>query len=193
MNRVTARLGQTRWWLPTLFSLLTFGAFVILFQLEGRFEVLTGVPVFDTQNDLTPAALMQQLPLYQGRALEAYHAFAAFDYLLPLIAGLFQVFLLAFLLRSLTWDTGRTLIRLGLPLLPLLGTLSDWLENTALLSILAAAPQPAAWLVDAAILFKRMKLIFLFSGTSLVLLLAVALVVNRGLAILRRRRVMVVL
>ena len=59
-------------WRFALIAVLNAAAFAALFALEDRFEVITGVPVFDTQNGLTPAALVKQLPLYQGEALTAY-------------------------------------------------------------------------------------------------------------------------
>ena len=66
MSRLNALLIRTSRspWRFALVAALNAGAFAVLFALEDRFEAITGLPVFDTQNYLTPAALEQQLPLY---------------------------------------------------------------------------------------------------------------------------------
>lgn len=153
-------------WRFALLAVLNALSFAVLFALEDRFEVTTGLPVFDTQNDLTPAALVQQLPLYQGEALEAYLTFAAFDFVFPFVAALFLAVTWALLLRVTPWQLAQRLLAWGLPLYAFLGTGFDYLENLGLLSVLVM-DAPSAFAVDAAVLFKRLKLAALALSSAL--------------------------
>jgi hypothetical protein len=149
------------WWaLPLTFALNT-ASLLILFWLEDRFEALSGVPTFDTQNDLTAATLLNQLPRYQGEAASAYAAFSAFDFIFPFVSALFITVLWFLLLRLNKSQLAATLLRVGLPLFPLFTTLADYLENVSLLSILNAGGIPAPALIQMALLFKQTKLTLL--------------------------------
>jgi hypothetical protein len=158
-----------------LVIVLNFAAFGILFSLEEQFEALAGVPTFDTQNDLTAATLRAQLPLYTGDARDAYLRFIAFDFVFPLVAGLFSAVMWALLLRANNWPLAARLLRWNLPLLPLLGTLFDYAENVGLLLILNNGA--ADGLVAAALTAKQLKLTMLAitgAGSGALLVFAAA-------------------
>jgi hypothetical protein len=152
-------LGVSRKWRWVVaFVVLNFASFGILFALEGAFEALTSTPVYDTQNDLTQAQILEQLPLYQGEARDAYLRFAAFDFVFPLVSALFITLIWTLLLRLNRGRIAARLLAWRVPLLPLLITLFDYLENVGLLLVLAAAPSPDPALMEFALAFKRLKL-----------------------------------
>lgn len=185
MGLVTA--ASRRWWVIVLVFVLNFAAFSTLFALEDAFEALSGgVPTFDTQNDLTQALIVEQLPLYQGETRAAYLRFAAFDFVFPLVAGSFLTLLCTLLLRVNPLPIAQRLLAFGLPLIPLLGTLWDYLENVSLLSILQLGPSPL--LLDAAIFFKRLKLLFLFSNGPLIGGILILLIVYAVQRVLENRK-----
>lgn len=173
-----------RWWAVVLVFGLNFAAFSILFALEDQFEALAGVPTFDTQNDLTADLLREQLPLYVGEARAAYERFAAFDFVFPLVAGVFIAVILTLLLRINPLPIAARLLAWNLPLVPLIGTLWDYLENVSLLTILNAGANLTPTMIDAALLFKRLKLIWLFANGPLIVLVLVLLIV--GIVLARR-------
>jgi hypothetical protein len=144
-----------------VFIFLNVAAFAILFSLEGQFEALSGAPTFDTQNDLTSARLLQQLPLYQGEARDAYYRFVAFDFVFPLVAALFLTVWWIVFLQLNTFPLAARLLRWGLPFLPLLTTLWDYLENVCFLLILNSGSTVSTAVIEAALLFKQLKLAFL--------------------------------
>ena len=165
-------------WRFALLAVLNVSSFAALFALEDRFEAITGLPVFDTQNGLTPEALGQQLPVYQGEALEAYLYFAAFDFVFPFVAALFLAVTWALLLRVTPWRLTRLLLAGGMPLYAFLGTGFDYLENLSLLSVLAM-DAPSRLVVEAAIFFKRLKLAALgLSGALTEVLVVLALIAS---------------
>lgn len=174
-----------KWWALLLVFILNAAAFGILFSLEDQFEAITGIPVYDTQNDLTPDRLLQQLPLYTGEARSAYLRFAAFDFIFPLVAAVFIAVLWALLLRLNRWRITQQLLLWNLPLVALLVTLWDWLENVSLLMILNTGTTSGQTLVDAALLFKRLKLLFLMLNGTLTGVLVVLLVLQVTYRIVR--------
>lgn len=174
--------ASRRWWAVLLAFLLNSAALLILFNLEDQFEALSGVPTFDTQNDLTQALIVEQLPRYQGDALAAYLRFAAFDFVFPLVGGIFIAVIVALLLRLNTRPYAQRLLGWGLPLLPLLTTGWDYLENVSLLAILTGGAAPT--LMSAALLFKQLKLAFLSASGPLVIVLAALLAID----LIRRRQ-----
>lgn len=174
LNKLTGSLVAVsrRWWLCALALVLNITSFQVLFALEDRFEALTGAPVFDTQNGLTVATLLEQLPLYRGAAYSAYLGFAAFDWIFPFVGSLFIAILWALLLR---WNHSRIAQRLlaaHLPLLPFVATVFDWLENVTLLLVTGAASPPGQLLLNAVIVCKQLKL------TSLMVLMAVTVLLH---------------
>lgn len=188
LNKLTRSLvvATRTWWLCALALVLNVTSFQVLFGLEDRFEALTGAPVLDTQNGLTVATLLEQLPLYRGAAYGAYLRFAAFDFVFPLVGALFLAVLWALLLR---WNRGRIAQRLlgwNLPLLPFLATLFDWLENVSVLLVISAASPPGQLLLNSVIVFKRLKLTSLTVIMAITILLHVLLIAHK-LAELRRK------
>ena len=159
-------------WRFALLAVLNALSLAALFALEDRFEATTGLPVFDTQNSLTSVALLEQLPLYEGEARAAYLAFAAFDFVFPFVAALFLAVTWALLLRVTPWRLTQRLLACGLPLYAFLGTGFDYLENLGLLSVLVM-DTPSAFAVDAAVLFKRLKLTTLALSSALTVVLGV--------------------
>lgn len=157
-----------------LFTVLNFAAFGVLFALEGQFEALTGEPVFDTQNDLTSQAVVEQLPLYQGEALAAYHRFAAFDFIFPLVAALFLVSLCSLLLEVNRSPLARRLSAWRVPFFPLTATLFDYLENVSFLSVI----QGSDGAINAALIFKQLKLLSISLSGALVLGLLIFTVIS---------------
>jgi hypothetical protein len=175
--------ASRRWWVVGLIIGLNILNFGILFALEARFETLSGVPTFDTQNDLTRTTLLEQLPRYTDEALTAYLWFMAYDFVFPLVAGLMVAVLLTLFLRLNRWGFSQRLLLAGVPVATLLTTVWDWLENVGLLGVLATGG--GVFWVEWALLFKRLKLAFLgLSGATV--LLAVCLWVGYGVWALAR-------
>jgi hypothetical protein len=163
---------SSRWWLVAGLVAMNLAAFQVLFALEAQFEAVSGRPTLDTQNELTAGALREQLPLYSGPAADAYMEFAAFDFVFPLVAGLTVAVLGTVLLRPNPSPRATSAIQLRLPLLLLLGTGFDYLENLAFLALLAGDPgTPSDVLVALALTAKAAKLTMLaVSGAALVAL-----------------------
>lgn len=164
------------WWIFGSISVLNFVSFKVLFALEDRFEAIAHVPTFDTQTDLTPAALLQQLPRYTGAARTAYAWFAVFDWVFPFVASLFLAVLWAWLLRTNTFSIAQRLLRWNMPVWVFAVTLFDWLENISLLVIIYGGVR-SSFVVQAALVWKRLKLTGLTASAAItVLLVALALV-----------------
>jgi hypothetical protein len=164
------------WWAVALAFVLNFASFAILFSLEDQFEAITGVPVYDTQNDLTRERLLEQMPLYVSEARDAYLRFAAFDFVFPFVAGVFVSVMWTLLLRLNTFPLAQRMLRWGLPLLALTVILFDWMENVSLLSVLQTGG--SSFSIDAALLFKQLKLAGLFITGPISLFLTVFLIVS---------------
>jgi hypothetical protein len=178
MRNITSYLVSVshRWWLVGGILVLNIGSFQLLFALEDRFEAAAGLPVFDTQNDLTPATILEQLPRYGGAARTAYAWFAAYDWVFPLLAALWLAVLWTWLLRTNSLPVARRLERWNLPVWGFAATLFDWLENIALLLIVYGGMTQVS-VLEAAIFWKRLKLAGLTASvlvTALLLILAVA-------------------
>jgi hypothetical protein len=182
INMIT-RLNQSlvslskRWWVVVLVLTLNAASFGILFSLEDQFERLSGLPTFDTQNALTADQIIEQLPLYQGEARDAYLRFAAFDFVFPFAAALNLAVLWALFLRTNTWHIAGRLLAWNIPVLAFLGTLFDWGENFGFLTILSSGAAPEAGILQTALMFKALKLIMLnvsFGLTSALLVFALA-------------------
>jgi hypothetical protein len=133
-------------------QMLSFGA---LQAVEQQFVALTGYPTFDFQNDLTRAAIDAQLSLYTDAARSIYALFAAVDFVFPLVGSLFYCVLYALFLRLNPTPLAQRLLRSPLPMLPLLVTLADWLENVGFVTLINGGQ---AWGADMGLLFKQFKL-----------------------------------
>ena len=183
IQTVLLQIARSWRWFMVL-GVLTLLAFRILFWLEERFTRLTGLPVYDTQNDLTTADIVEQLPLYQGAAGMAYTWFALFDFVFPLVASLFIAVVWAFLLRQNSAALAQRLLRWHLPVFPLIAALFDWLENLAILTViwLTAAP----WSIGLVIIGKQLKLGSLLVIGIVTWILVLFLLLNRGLFVWNR-------
>lgn len=180
MNTVQRGLmaASGRVWVVLLIIGLNVLNFAVLFGLEARFEAAAGLPTFDTQNDLTRADMLEQLPRYTGAALEAYVLFAAYDFVFPAVAAVMLAVLLTVFLRLNGWALPQRLLAWRLPQVTLLAAVWDWLENVGMLGALWTGG--AGFWVEWALVFKRLKLLWLgLSGgvvaVALGLLLAYAL------------------
>ncbi|MCA9914076.1 MAG: hypothetical protein KC496_12030 [Anaerolineae bacterium] len=169
---------SSHWWQVLLVTALNFASFTLLFSLEARFETLTGQPVYDTQNALTPALLRDQLGLYQGEARQAYFLFAAYDFIFPFVAALFVAVLLTWLLRINPTRLAKRLLNWNLPLYAFIGTLFDWMENISLLTVLGYGSTAPVFWVNAAILFKRLKLIGLSVSFTTLFVIAIFTIIT---------------
>jgi hypothetical protein len=188
MSAISAGLTRlARWRTLIAVQLANVISFQALLWLESRFTALTGKPVFDTQNDLTAAAIREQLPLYAGPARDAYLWFAAYDFFFPLLASISLVVLCAVLLRFNTFAPAQRLLALGLPLIFLFPTLFDWGENIGLLTVLSRVP-PSMAAINLALFFKVLKLTSLSVSGALIGILFVYAVINWGVRIVRHLR-----
>ena len=151
----------------------------ILLALEERFTAVTGLPVFDTQNELTVAMMVEQLPAYQGQALTAYYQFSAFDFWFPLIGGLFFAVVVTWLLRQSRLPLAQRAIERKLPLIFLASTLFDWLENIGFLTVIGQGTAVSELTIRVALLFKQLKLFFLNGSSALLLILIVTTIIVR--------------
>jgi hypothetical protein len=178
--RTVNRLSRSAWWYG-LITALTFVSFAVLQGIDRQFLRLTGAPVFDTQNNLTPALLRAQLPHYQGEARALYAYFAVIDMIFPLVAALFLALTWCWLLRQIGHPdlSGRWVNRL--PLVAFVPTLFDYLENLTFISIVFFGVA-ADGVLEAAILFKKLKL------ASLGLCAAITLVLGLWLLVTLARR-----
>ena len=70
MRTITVWLvaASRRWWLFGRIFVLNVVSLEVLFAVEDRFEAIAGVATFATQNSVTVAPLLAQLPRYQGAA-----------------------------------------------------------------------------------------------------------------------------
>jgi hypothetical protein len=157
----------------------------VLFSLEARFTALSGLPTFDTQNDLTAERLLEQLPAYTGEARDAYVIFSAYDFILPLIAGVMVAVLVTLFLRLNTWTIAARLLAWGIPAIFLAATLWDWMENVGLLASIFT--DGAAFWVGWALLFKQLKLIWLTLSSSAIFAALALLLANAAIRWAARR------
>lgn len=164
-------------WAIILVFLLNGVALVVLLGAEARFTVLTGLPVFDTQNELTHTQVLEQLPLYEGMARQAYWQFMAFDFVFPLVGGAFFTLLYAFFLRRLPWAWAGWLWSKHLYFVALLMTMFDYLENVGFASTLLSGTPPSAAAIQFALLCKHIKLFSLSVGNVVAGFLLLAFIV----------------
>jgi hypothetical protein len=126
-------------------------------------------PTFDFQNGLTLSTLQNQLAGYADAARQIYALFAAVDFVFPLVSALFYCLMIALFLRLNPTRLAQRLLVVGLPLLPLVVTAADWLENIAFL-IVVNSTGDASSAAGLGLLFKQLKLITLTVFSSIVAL-----------------------
>lgn len=178
LNNLIIRISKSWQWTLGLF-LLTGACLAGLTNLGGEsFEAKSGGhQAFDLQNNLTSTQVYEQLATWTDAAKQAYYAFAAVDFVFPLVAGLFLAGVIAFALRhgipaAYDWLVARRL----LPVL-MLGTLFDWFENLFALTAVSSYPAEMPAVAGGLVLAKQLKLacVFGFQGLAVLLLVAAAL------------------
>lgn len=155
-----------------------------LFSAEDAFTAVTGLPVLDTQNDLTAPEAAVQIASYDDAAREAYALFAVLDYVFPLAASL----LLAVIAHRLIAlgprrASGDPLVPPAAALLGLVPAVADYAENIALTGAVLTGGEPG-W-ITAGLLFKAAKLASL---TGMQVLLGVLTVLAVAAVAARRAR-----
>lgn len=185
LHELIIRVSRT-WWL----YLIVFGLFAGSLQALTRIGRLfpahaAGAEPFDLQNDLRASEVYPQIAGYTEQARELYYAFTLIDYAFPFFAGLFIAATIAFALRSGAPGFYAALAGRRLLLLPMIGTLFDWLENATALSAILAWPAEAGWLATLLVLVKKGKLFFVLLSNAAML---AALLFAAGAWIVRRLR-----
>jgi hypothetical protein len=153
-----------------LLQLISFGA---LFGLETQFITQSGFQTFDFQNGLTLTQLREQLATYSDTERQLYAIFTAVDFAFPLLSALFYAVIYALLLRLNRAKLAQTFLAAGAPMLPLLITAADWLENIAFASIVIFGVSAESWVAEAGLIFKQLKLISITLGSTGIALLGI--------------------
>ena len=184
LNQLIIRCSFSRW----KFGLITLGFFgslrLLLFIGEKFKTYANGALPFDLQNSLTSEDVFAQLDNYTEQAFLLYYVFTAIDYAFPLLAGLFQAVIWAYVLRHNLPRWYETGLQRNLFVLLLIPTLFDWLENIALLATILAFPAELHSAADAAVIVKQAKLAATFTAqgaTGLILLTGLLLMLKRRL------------
>jgi hypothetical protein len=173
LNQFIIRISKSGWLYVFVFAGF-FGTLQALLRIGQRFpELAAGAVPFDLQNRLTVEQIFAQLAGYTEEAFELYYIFTAIDYFFPLFAGLFLGATAAFLLRHSLPRWYSIAEQKNLFVLFLLATLFDWLENIAVLSVIAGYPNELSTIATLAVAAKMGKLafVFLFQGFTLLLLI----------------------
>nr|ASV47055.1 hypothetical protein [uncultured bacterium] len=170
---------------PLALSALVALSMWALFSAEDAFTAVTGLPVLDTQNDLTAASAAEQIARYDDAARGAYALFAAIDYVFPAVASL----LLAVIAHRLIAvgprrASGAPLVPPAAALLGLVPAVADYAENVALTGAVLTGGAPG-W-IAAGLAAKAAKLASL-TGAQAALGLLTLLAVVGAAARLRRR------
>lgn len=133
--------------------------FIVLMPLAQRFAAATaGLLPFDLQNQLTVAAVLEQLPSYTNASRRWYYLFTAADYVFPVFASLFLGATGAFFLRRgfpavfVRLDRWRAFALFFLP------ALCDWAENFVSLLVILGYPADLEGGARLLVLAKQAKL-----------------------------------
>jgi hypothetical protein len=186
LSRLIVRVSESAP-LFALTTVLAFGSLFALMRIGAAFPpAAAGAAVFDLQNTLTAAQVLEQLPGYTDQARRLYFRFTAVDFLFPFAASLFLAAIVAFCLRH--GFPGLYAMALKRRLLPLVmaAALFDWIENVAVLVAITAWPGTTPAMASAIVVAKRLKLGFLFGTQVLVGLLVLATAVRAVLVRSRR-------
>lgn len=170
---------------PVLLAGLVMLSMWALFSAEDAFTAVTGLPVLDTQNDLTAPSAAAQIATYDEAARRAYALFAVIDYVFPLAAAV----LLAVVAHRLIAvgprrASGAPLVPPAVALLALLPALADYVENVALTGAVVTGGAPG-W-IAAGLAAKAAKLTSL-TGTGVLVGALAALALAAGAVRLARR------
>ena len=158
------------------------GTLFTLIQISQAFvPVTSGFEPFDAQNDLTAAAVHQQLTAYSADSRRLYLYFTLVDYAFPFFAGLFTAAVVAFFAgvsfpRAAAWVGRRRLWALFF-----VGPLFDWMENVfAAFVVFSDAP---TWSVTGMLLAKKLKLALVLTSQAAMPVMAVV----TGIVLVGRR------
>lgn len=128
-----------------IFCALVSGLFVpIIIAFK---PVSAGNMPVDTIYPLTTATLFEQLPSYTAESLRLYSYFLGVDFIFPLTLSL--SFTMLWIWQAKYWrsNSSKFFLNSGLPLLPLISALLDWMENLMFILViysLTSFPQPVA-------------------------------------------------
>lgn len=153
-----------------IFSVIALNVYwtTILDPLGRQFEAVSGLPMLDLQNSLspdsilTPQRFMDQIATYSSEAKTLYWSFFILDNIMPPLAfGSFALLWVLLLKRNPTrltqWLLGSYIL-----LIPLGVGFFDWWENLAYISAIHNYPNPGTMTaVVIGLIFKWVKAVFI--------------------------------
>lgn len=147
---------------------------VILFVINEQFLEVTGHPLLDLQNSLspnkiiTPAKVLEQLADYTQASVFVYWIFFLLDNIMPHLAFGSLGLLWVYFWRSNPNRLYNRLLGGYAMLIPLGVGLFDWMENLFYLLAIHTYPDPGTvWSVYAGLTFKWLKAACVFPSTML--------------------------
>lgn len=162
------------WWLYLGVTVLFAGSLLSLLRIGELFPAhAAGNLPFDLQNGLAAADVYLQIAAYTAEARNLYYAFTLIDYAFPFFAGLFIAATAAFAMRNSLPKWYAALAARNLLPVFMLGTVFDWLENIAALSVISLYPTESSWLPILLVFAKKLKLFCVMTGQAVALLLLV--------------------
>jgi len=133
--------------------------FIVLMPVAQRFAAVTaGLPPFDLQNELTAAAVVEQLPSYTDASRRWYYLFTAADYVFPAFASLFLGATGVFFLRRGFPAAFARLDHWRVFALYFLPAFFDWTENVVSLVVILGDPAGLDTTAPLLVLAKQAKL-----------------------------------
>jgi hypothetical protein len=140
--------------------------------LINEFTAKTGVSgILDLQTGFSYESAYQQIGNYGEEGIQIYNYIQIVDTIFPIAFGMGLLCFLSFLLKKLSPDNKKLTT---LALLPLIGTLFDFLENIGIFLMIRLYPQPFTTLAGGVKVIGIIKMIgygFGFTGISIVLIL----------------------
>lgn len=177
MVRILQRTSNWKYLLPLF---LLFCGFGFLFShYQAQLTALAGEKIepLDVRSSYTLAEVSRDFGKLGEEGRELYRFIVGrVDMVYPLVYGPFLILVLAYLLRKLT-EPGSRLILIAL--LPALGMLFDYLENSNTLRLLAHYPNLSEPAVTWGAQMTRLKHGVLLFSMGLAIVLAVVLVVKK--------------
>jgi len=181
LNNLVVRVSKSGW-LFVFSAVFAFGSLgLVFFNINDVFREIVGAQLFDFQNDLTVAAIFEQLPSYSPAARKLYYAFIFVDYFFPFFAGLVLAAAGAFALRHLSTKWYEIIDTRNLFSVFFIATVFDWLENTFALIVINAYPDELTTMATFLVLAKKGKLMSVMIMQGIVwILLLLAFLKNAG-------------
>ncbi len=143
--------------------LLSFAAAMIALNLLNVLatprviEATGGLEPFDLQTPLSAEDIVRELPAYGPEARRAYMLFAAIDIPFPILAGIFQVFLMAWLIKCAGYTALTRAADRGFILIGIVPALFDLSENVAFISLVLNPPSAVTLRVKIAAFMHACK------------------------------------